>query len=181
MGLYDLTHIPEPSQFLVDNLDILPQGKVLDLAMGNGRNAIFLAKHGYDVEGVDISAAAVRNAKGMALKARVSLKAKVVDLESGYKIRKSAYDIIICFNYLQRSLIQDIKDGIVNGGFVVFETYIIDQMEYGRPRNPEHLLKYNELLTTFREFRCLRYREGVIKSQKKIKAVASIIAQKTSL
>ena len=45
----------EPAQFLVQNVELLPKGRVLDVAMGSGRNAIYLAGLGFDVEGVDIS------------------------------------------------------------------------------------------------------------------------------
>ena len=46
----------EPAQFLVNNVELLPKGRVLDVAMGFGRNAIYLASLGFNVEGVDISA-----------------------------------------------------------------------------------------------------------------------------
>ena len=58
---------------------------------------------------------------------------------------------------------------------MVYETFIIDQAQFGKPRNPDHLLMHNELLNMFRDFRCLRYREGIIESGK---AIASIIAEK---
>ena len=48
-------HSLEPAQFLVENVDILPKSRVLDVAMGNGRNSIYLAKLGFCVEGIDIS------------------------------------------------------------------------------------------------------------------------------
>ncbi len=178
MGSYDHIDIPEPSQFLVENLDILPRGKVLDLAMGNGRNAIFLARQGFEVEGVDISAEQVNKVKDIAFQANIPVKVDVADLETGYQIKKSAYDIIICFHYLQRSLMGQIKEGIVNGGIIVYETYITDQLQYGKPRNPAHLLQHNELLRIFSDFRCLRYREGIFRSGNRPKALASIIAQK---
>ena len=53
-----------PSQFLVENAALLPQGRALDVAMGSGRNAIYLAGMGFDVEGVDISPEAVNEALG---------------------------------------------------------------------------------------------------------------------
>jgi tellurite methyltransferase len=58
---------------------------------------------------------------------------------------------------------------------VVYETYTVDQPRFGKPKNPDYLLKYNELLDMFHEFRCLRYREGIIENRK---AVAGIVAEK---
>ena len=57
----------------------------------------------------------------------------------------------------------------------MYETFIVDQTQFGKPRNPEYLLDYNELLEMFSDFRCLRYREGIIDNKK---AIASIVAQK---
>jgi hypothetical protein len=52
---------------------------------------------------------------------------------------------------------------------------MVDQVQFGRPSNPDHLLKHNELLEIFCDFRCLRYHEGIFLGPK---AVAGIIAQK---
>ena len=166
----------EPAQFLAENVNLLPKGQVLDVAMGTGANAVYLARTGFEVEGVDISAEAINTAVESARKSGVNLKTRVADLENNYRIRKSSYDVIICFKYLQRALIQQMKDGLRTGGMVVYETFIIDQARFGKPKNPDHLLKHNELLDLFCDFRCLRYREGIFESRK---AIASIIAEKT--
>lgn len=165
----------EPAQFLVDNIQLIPVGRALDVAMGTGRNAIYLAGMGFQVEGVDMSAEAVGIALESAKKAGVIIKAQVADLENDYRIEADAYDVIVCFNYLQRSLIPEMKDGLRPGGMIVYETYIVDQARFGKPTNPDYLLKHNELLGMFRDFRCLRYREGILEGPK---AVAGIIAQK---
>ncbi len=165
----------EPARFLADNIGLLPVGRALDVAMGNGQNAIYLARMGFDVEVVDISPEAVGNALELARKAGVTISAQVANLEGKYHITKGVYDVIICFNYLQRSLIPMIKDGLRKGGIVVYETFIVDQAQFGKPRNPDYLLKHNELLGMFRDFRCLRYREGIMEGQK---AIAGIIAEK---
>jgi len=143
--------------------------------MGAGRNAIYLAKMGFEVEGVDISGEAVNLAIVSALKARVTIYAQVVDLDKHYRIQEDTYDVILCFYYLQRSLISQIRNGLRFGGMVVCETFIVDQAQFGKPKNPDYLLKHNELLELFREFRCLRYREGFFEGPV---AIASIIAQK---
>ncbi|MFC2047513.1 class I SAM-dependent methyltransferase [Chloroflexota bacterium] len=167
--------IDVPAQFLVENIEILPRGRVLDIAMGTGRNTIYLAKVGFSVEGVDMSPEAVNTALELARKAGVSVKAQVANLEDNYLIKNNAYQVIMCFNYLQRSLISQVKDGLRKGGMVVYETFIVDQAHFGKPKNPDYLLKHNELLNMFRDFRCLRYREGIIEGPR---AIASMIAQK---
>ncbi|MBT3363336.1 MAG: class I SAM-dependent methyltransferase [Chloroflexi bacterium] len=164
-----------PSAFLVENIGILPKGRAFDVAMGDGRNAVYLAKAGYDVHGVDISAEAVEAALSLAVNVGVDINAEVGDLENGYRIEENAYDLIVCFNYLHRPLIPQIRAGLKTGGFVVYETFIVDQAGFGRPSNPDHLLEHNELLKMFGDFRCLCYHEGVFPGPK---AVASIVAQK---
>jgi len=46
--------------------------------------------------------------------------------------------VIICFNYLQRSLIPQIKDGLRKGGMAVYETFIVDQVQFGKPKNADY-------------------------------------------
>ncbi len=164
-----------PAEFLVDNIMLLPQGKALDIAMGAGRNAIYLAKNGFEVDGVDISEDAAKTALRTASENKVTLQVETVDLEKDYQIKQAFYNVIICFYYLQRSLIPQIKAGLKTNGMIVYETFIIDQPKFGKPHNPNFLLKYNELLDMFRDLRCLRYREGIFENRK---AIASIIAQK---
>jgi tellurite methyltransferase len=148
----------------------------LDVAMGAGRNSIYLARQGFIVEGVDISSEAICQALQRAEIEEVKIKAQIGDLEGGYRIPAEAYEVILCFNYLQRSLIPQIKSGLKKGGILVYETFIVDQAElFGRPRNSAFLLKHNELLEMFRDFRVLVYREGIIE---KNRAIASLIAQK---
>jgi tellurite methyltransferase len=165
----------EPAEFLVKNLALLPKGKVLDVAMGNGRNAVFLAGKGFQVEGVDLSQEAVAAALQAAQKAGVHVAARIADLEAGFAIPAQTYDVIICFHYLYRPLIPMLKQGLRKKGMIVYETYIIDQTRFGKPRNPDHLLRHNELLELFQEFRCLRYQEGIFDNRR---ALAGIIAQK---
>jgi len=156
-------------------MGVLPKGRGLDLAMGYGRNAVFLALAGFEVEGVDISPEATAGALKAAREAGVRLTVRVADLEVGYVIEAGAYDVIICFNYLHRPLIPEIRKGLRSRGMVVYETFIVDQARFGRPRNTDHLLEHNELLDLFRDFRCLRYHEGVMENRR---AVAGIIAEK---
>jgi tellurite methyltransferase len=172
---YENEENSRPAQFLVDNIELLPRGKALDIAMGSGRNAIYLANNGFEVEGIDISEDAINAARRLAKENMVNLRAELADLEKDYQIKPSFYDVIVCFNYLQPSLIPQMKAGLKSAGMIVYETFIIDQPKFGKPRNPDFLLEHNELLNMFRDFRCLRYREGIIENRK---AIASLVAQR---
>lgn len=171
----ETSELRQPARFLVENIDLLPRGRTLDIAMGSGRNAIYLAKMGFQVEGVDISREATDEALAYARKEGVSIQARVEDLETIPNFEEEVYDLVLCFNYLQRSLISQMKNWVKPGGMLVYETYTVDQTQFGRPRNPDHLLRHNELLHAFQDFHVLRYREGIIEGRK---AVASIVAQK---
>ncbi len=136
-----------------------------------------LAQNGYDVVGVDNSKEAIDSALKLAREKQVSITTHLIDLEKDFFIKEETYDVIICFNYLQRSLIPYIKNGLRPDGVIVYETYIVDQAQFGKPKNPDHLLRHNELLDYFRDFRCLRYHEGIMEKER---AAAGIIAQKIS-
>lgn len=166
----------EPVEFLRDHIDILPGGKALDIAMGEGRNAVFLAKNGFDVDGCDISETAIKKTHELAKENSVSINAFVADLET-YELPKNTYDVIACFYYLQRDLIPQIKQALKPGGMIIYETYTIENWERGLegPKNKDYLLKSNELLNFFRDFKIIYYRELVLNNKK---AVASLIAKK---
>lgn len=174
MKHYD--HPTEPSRFLVENIGLLMPGKALDIAMGTGRNSIYLAQQGFSVTGVDVSPATIALAKERAREAGVTIVTVTADLEtSGYRTVPGTWDNIICFNYLYRPLIPEMRGGLRPGGVIVYETFLIDQQQFDGPHNPDYLLNHNELLDMFRDFRVLRYREGIMEPGK---VVAGIIAVK---
>ncbi|MBU6390773.1 MAG: class I SAM-dependent methyltransferase [Planctomycetota bacterium] len=166
----------EPVEFLKEHIDILPRGKALDIAMGEGRNAVFLAKMGFEVDGCDISEIAVKKAQELATENHVKIHTFMADLEA-YQLPKNTYDVIACFYYLQRDLIPQMKEVLKPDGMIIYETYTIENRERGfeGPRNKDYLLKPNELLNFFKDFKIIYYRELVLDNKK---AVASLIAKK---
>lgn len=168
-------NIRGPSRLLVDFIPSLPVGRALDIACGEGRNAIYLAGKGFDVDAVDISDAALN--KGRAAVGSLMINFVAADLEA-FQIPENSYDLIINFNYLQRSIVPDIKKGLKAGGYIVFETYTLEQQQFGRPFNTEFLLKPNELLTMFNELHIIYYREGVVEEGGRKKGVASLVGRK---
>ncbi|MFQ5674121.1 MAG: class I SAM-dependent methyltransferase [Nitrospinales bacterium] len=167
---------PEPGEWLTTNADLLPgKGKALDIAMGEGRNAVYLASLGYDVLGIDISEAAMQNALALAERKNVKIKALAADLDH-YKFDDSGFDLILCFNFLDRSLFPEIRKALLPGGLLFFETFNVDYLKYSRFKQ-EWVLDHNELLREFADFRILRYRE-VDRDQT---AFASLVAQKPNV
>jgi 2-polyprenyl-3-methyl-5-hydroxy-6-metoxy-1,4-benzoquinol methylase len=88
----------EYSRFILD-------GPVLDLGMGNGRNAIFFAKMGYEVDCVDLSRTYVRRCRKLAESENIKLNAQVSDLKD-YEIQEKHYSLFQrCFScFVSRNL-----------------------------------------------------------------------------
>jgi SAM-dependent methyltransferase len=149
--------------------------------MGEGRNAIYLASRGYDVDGVDADPQAVSRARAAARKLGVPIRAVVGNLQDGtYILPPETYNLIVCFNYLHRPLIQDIRAGLLPGGVIVYQTFTKEQQQFGRPNNPDFLLQPGELKEAFSGFEVLRYREriGPARRTGMMRAIAGIIARK---
>jgi 2-polyprenyl-3-methyl-5-hydroxy-6-metoxy-1,4-benzoquinol methylase len=169
----------EANPFLRRNIGLFPKGKALDIAAGEGRNAVFLAQHGFDVDAVDISERGLKKAKKLAKEMGVKIHTLLVDLDS-YQIERERYDLIANFYYLNRRFIPKIKKGLKKGGKVIFENYLLEQRTLGTggPKHSKYYLKHNELLKLFEGLRILLYREGIFKEGGRKKAVASLIAEK---
>ncbi len=87
------------------------------------------------------------------------------------------YDVICCFYFLQRALLERIAGALAPGGLVVYETFTRDHVEVVGGRMPERfLLEHNELLHAFDGLRVLHYREAVIGTERR-RAVASLVAR----
>ena len=149
------------------------------MATGEGRNAVFLAQHGFEVDAVDISEKGLKKTRKLAREIGVKVNALLVDLDN-YQIEKGRYDLIANFYFLKRRLIPEIRKGLKKGGTVIFETYLLEHrtLAAGGPRQAKYFLKPNELLRLFKNFRILFYREGVFREGGRRKAVASLIAEK---
>jgi SAM-dependent methyltransferase len=171
----------QPSSFLRQVFESgaweLPAGRALDLACGQGRNALYLAERGFEVVAMDISTIALEEGRRRAEEKQLRINWEHSDLEQT-QLAGAAFDLIVNFNYLQRSLIAQMKAALKNGGHMIFETYLIDQRTIGQPKNPDYLLGHNELLDWFRDFRVLSYREGKFIEGKESSFRAGLFARK---
>ena len=169
----------EPNPFLKKYIHLPPRGKALDIAAGEGKNAVFLAQNGFEVDAVDISEKGLKKARKLAQEKGVKINTFLVDLDQ-YQIEKERYDLIANFYFLKRRLIPRIRNGLKKGGMIVFETYLLEHRTLGveGPKQAKYFLKPNEALRLFKTFRIRFYREGIFSEGGRRKAVASLIAEK---
>lgn len=164
----DDPHGVRPAGWLVQHRPLYAPGRALDLACGRGRNAIYLAREGFQVEAWDRDAEALEELRSatesLGHAARVDgslITTRLVDLEQAPAIPPASFDLITVFYYLQRDLAPQITRALKPGGILVYETFLIDNhARFNHPRRREFCLNHNELLSLFRELRVLAYREG---------------------
>jgi tellurite methyltransferase len=163
-----------PRSFLVDHIHLLPErGVALDIAMGAGKNTGPLLERGLDVIGIDISSAAVLQARSHF----PQVKAVIADLTQ-FHLPSNYFDLILNFYYLQRQLWPEYRRILKPGGMLVFET-LTEQMLVTKPDiNADFLLKDNELMRAFQDWDIFVYQEGCYPSDRgHQKCIASLIAR----
>ncbi|MBY0471692.1 methyltransferase domain-containing protein [bacterium] len=165
----------EPAAFLKENIHLIPAGRALDVASGEGRNAVFLAKKGFVVDAIDISEEALKKARRLAKENHVTIKTIAADLNQ-YPLKTDYYEAIVVINFLDRKMIPLLKKALKRGGHIIFESYTIEQTQNpgGQALLRGDLLSHEELKNLFKEYKVLLYRE----SNDQKSAVASLIARK---
>jgi tellurite methyltransferase len=164
-----------PASIVSEWLPLLPTGQALDLACGTGRHTLLLAGRGQSVTAVDWSGTALDILENRARKAKLYvsradpatlahsrirgirlMQANLEDLQ----LPDASFSLVLCLQYLQRSLFSQMARALQPGGILLFETFTQAQLNYsGGPRNPAYLLEPGELRTSFPELHALFYRE----------------------
>jgi SAM-dependent methyltransferase len=141
----------EGNDFLKQQLNKPGKGKVLCLAEGQGRNAVYLAGLGYDVTAADLSTVGLERTKELAGEKGVAVDTLHVDLGE-YRLANQAWDGIVCiFGHFPPSVrthvLKQIPAGLKPGGFLLMEVYSVDQLNYGTggPKEASMLYQLDEL------------------------------------
>ena len=172
----------KPVQLLVEQTGLFLEktlpGPVLDLACGEAHNSIFLALKGVKVISADLSSEALQRAGELAAECGAEITVWQVDLEpEGVNpLPRDAYGAIMVFRYLHRPLIPCIKKALRNGGLLLYETFTVEQPQFGKPRNPDYLLQPGELGHMFADWEIIYYFEGI--KENPTRAVAQLVARK---
>lgn len=149
-----------PASFLESTIDRIPRGRALDLACGAGREAVYLALKGFDVEAWDRDPDALRRCADLARRHGVRVELVERDLETGDPgLAEARYPLVACFRYLHRPLFPAIARALAPGGHLVYETYRVGQEQFGRPKRARFLLEPGELRRSFADLEILTYEE----------------------
>jgi SAM-dependent methyltransferase len=138
-------------------------GKVLDLACGKGRHSHFLAAQGFRVCAVDRDEQALQG-----LHDRTGITTVLADLESGpWPLQNTSFDGVVVTNYLHRVLFPYIIGALAPEGVLIYETFAAGNERFGKPSNPDFLLRPGELLEVARSrLRVVAYEDVEVTSPK---------------
>jgi SAM-dependent methyltransferase len=131
----ELLWTAQPNRFLVAEAAELPPGRALDLACGEGRNAVWLAEQGWQVAGVDFSDVALAKARKLAAARSVEVDWTQADLRD-YRPAPGAYDLVLLF-YLQlpeqerRPIVRAAADALAPGGTLLLVAHDSSNLEHG--------------------------------------------------
>ncbi len=166
------------SPILEDPAGYARVGRALVLACGAGRNALFLASRGFDVDAVDISAVAVDMARTEAMRRGLSVHWHVADVAE-FDLGEGRYDVITMIRYTNRAIRSRLVTALAENGWLVMEQHLRTRHEVAGP-SEEFRLAPGELLHAFPELRVIRYAEeyGESPTSGRMIATANLLACK---
>jgi SAM-dependent methyltransferase len=163
------------SPWILRFADQVPAGsQVLDMACGAGRHARLFLKRGCRVLAIDRDLSALADLRG-----DPHLETLEIDLEGegADPLAGRRFDAVVVVNYLHRPLLADLASTVAPGGLLLYETFAKGNERFGRPRNPDYLLRPGELLDAVRgRLRVLAYEDLEI-SEPRPAAVQRIAAR----
>ena len=168
-----------PTPLLVETASALAPGKAprkaLDLACGAGRNALWLADHGWEVTAVDAADAAIEILQIRAEERGLKINALVANLEKDeFEIEPSGWDLVAMCYYLQRNLFEPAKRGVAPGGILISIVHINEEGEDDGP----HRLRPGQLEQYFASWEIIHRHEGKATDSAHHRAVAEIVARR---
>ena len=168
------TQPSEAAEVVKKFYQLAPAKMALDIAAGNGRHSMFLARQGFTVDAVDISEVGLSGFFGR----HPGIRAICADLDQ-FDIPPYRYDLIVNVKFLNRRLFPYLQEGLRPGGVLIFHSLL--EMD-GPNRHSQHcrdyLLRKNELLHAFLTMRVIYYREAVDPESENAEEMATLVAVK---
>jgi SAM-dependent methyltransferase len=172
---YQKENYPQGPSAIVKKYAHLARGKkALDIAAGNGRNSLFLAKRGFGVDAIDISDT------GLSLFSKKHPNIHVICADfDHYDIPANHYDLIVNIKFLNRRLFPYIQAGLKPGGILIFQTFLdLSDAAQNSPNHADYYLRENELLHAFLSLKVLQYSETEAEKEGETNWLASLVAIK---
>jgi SAM-dependent methyltransferase len=146
-------------------------GSVLDVACGSGRHLRWLAAQGHALTGVDRDAAALAALQGLG-------RTVAADLEAGpWPLAGERFDAVVVTHYLWRPLWPALRASLADGGVLIYETFALGNQAFGKPSNPDFLLRPGELLEACRGLHVVAYEDGVLDAPlRRVQRIAAMAA-----
>ena len=140
-----------PSPWVVRWAGLVERGPVLDVASGAGRHARFFAQRNLEVIAVDHEPQSIAGVKFVQ-----------ADLENGspWPFPGERFGAIVVTNYLHRPLLATLASALLEDGVLIYETFMVGNERYGKPSNPNFLLRPGELLQAFAKLTVLGFEQG---------------------
>jgi SAM-dependent methyltransferase len=135
-----------------------PGARVLDLACGHGRHARHLGRLGCSVTAVDVDPVC-----GESLREVSGVTFVQHDLENArWPFGAAAFDAVVVVHYLHRPSLPHLIESLAPAGLLIYETFAVGNERFGRPRNPDFLLRPRELLAACSGLRVLAFEDGIV-------------------
>ncbi|HYL33974.1 MAG TPA: class I SAM-dependent methyltransferase [Stellaceae bacterium] len=152
---------PPPSPWIERHATLIRAGgRVLDLAAGGGRHTRLLLARDYGVVSVDRDTKALETA----FAGHPACRIVALDLENGDTWRLGdGYDGIVVTNYLYRPAFANLVGALAPAGVLLYETFMLGNERFGKPSNPDFLLRPNELIEAFApHLTVLAFEQGIV-------------------
>ena len=174
---------PEPAALLRHYVGEIPVGRALDVATGTGRNAVFLAEAGYEVDAVDQSREGLRITREKAHERGVAERLNPVQADvPSYGFPEARYDLVTVSFYRAVDRFPDVKGALVDGGYLFVEHHLrsAGPTPWG-PSGDRYKFAANELLHACLDLTVLAYEEGTEERPGgDQRATARVLARNTS-
>ena len=148
-----------PSQWVLRWAPLVERGPVLDVACGAGRHARVFAERGFEVFAVDRD--------DQVLPASIHFVKANLEDGSPWPFPGKRFAAIVVTNYLHRPLFPRLAESLDEGGVLIYETFMLGTERYGKPSNPDFLLRPGELLEAFSTLNVVAFEQGTLEGPKK--------------
>jgi SAM-dependent methyltransferase len=149
-----------PVTLLENWIEHISPGKAIDIACGTGRNAIFMAQAGFNVDAIDISSEGLKQAHNKAQELGLDINWIEHDLEQPYNF-DTDYRLIVVMWYVNLALISRLRECMAPGAYLICEEHMLSDCDVAGPCNPDFRVAPGQLREVVSGLEVLLYEESI--------------------